>query len=164
MYEQGKTNLEELIAELRHKYLTILKQNYWEFFEEGQCTPESVILLVESADKCMDDESLPMKDWDYLKSYLLSDQFLQVLSGISQIPIIGGIFRSYLFSNFLLSYDAIVNFIEAHETTDKMLQAVIESKEFVSKILTESAQNVDESDTYMNSSLHELFPEISKAI
>jgi len=45
-----------------------------------------------------------------------------------------------------------------------MLQAVIESKEFVSKILTESAQNVDESDTYMNSSLHELFPEISKAI
>ena len=73
MYEQGKTNLEELIAELRHKYLTILKQNYWEFFEEGQCTPESVILLVESADKCRDDESLPMKDWDYLKSYLLSD-------------------------------------------------------------------------------------------
>ena len=86
------------------------------------------------------------------------------MSGISTIPIIGGIFRSYLFSNFLLSYDAIVNFIEAHETTDKMLQAVIESKEFVSKILTESQQNVDESDTYMNASLHELFPEISKAI
>jgi len=105
-----------------------------------------------------------MKDWDYLKSYLLSDSFLQLLSGISQIPVIGGIFRTYLFSNYLLSYDAIVNFIEAHETTDKMLQAVIENKEFVNKILTESHYNVDESDTYLNSSLHELFPEISKAI
>ena len=31
----GRVNIEELVTELRHKYLTILKSCYWEFFEEG---------------------------------------------------------------------------------------------------------------------------------
>lgn len=69
----GRTNIDELIVELRHKYLTILKSNYWEFFEEGQCMAESVIILIESADRCLDDESLEMSDWEFIKSYLHSD-------------------------------------------------------------------------------------------
>jgi len=35
LHRSGKTNTEELITELRHKYLTILKSIYWEFYEEG---------------------------------------------------------------------------------------------------------------------------------
>lgn len=31
----GRTSIDELTIELRHKYLTILKSIYWEFFEEG---------------------------------------------------------------------------------------------------------------------------------
>jgi hypothetical protein len=31
----GRVNIDELTTELRHKYLTILKSCYWEFFEEG---------------------------------------------------------------------------------------------------------------------------------
>lgn len=42
--------------ELRHKFLTILKSAYWEFFEEGQMMSESVILLIESVDRSMDHE------------------------------------------------------------------------------------------------------------
>ena len=37
-----------------------------------------------------------------------------------------------------LSYDVIVNFIEAHDKADTMLQAVIESKDFVGQIMGES--------------------------
>jgi len=33
----GNVDVEELITELRHKYITILKSLYWEHFEEGQC-------------------------------------------------------------------------------------------------------------------------------
>lgn len=66
IYQQGRTNVQELMSELRHKYLTILKSNYWEFFEEGQCMPDSVIVLIESADRCMDDESKPMTDWEFI--------------------------------------------------------------------------------------------------
>ena len=35
----GRTSIAELTIELRHKYLTILKSIYWEFFEEGQMDP-----------------------------------------------------------------------------------------------------------------------------
>lgn len=49
--------------ELRHKYLTILKSLYWEFFEEGQCSPESVVVLMEAADRAIDHENSPMEDW-----------------------------------------------------------------------------------------------------
>lgn len=66
IYQQGRTNVHELMSELRHKYLTILKSIYWEFFEEGQCSPDSVILLIESADRCMDDESKPFSDWEFI--------------------------------------------------------------------------------------------------
>lgn len=52
----GKVNIQELLAELRRKYLTILKSHYWEFLEDGQCTPASYLLLNESADSCLDVE------------------------------------------------------------------------------------------------------------
>lgn len=47
---------EELFTELRHKYITILKSLYWEYFEEGQCQAESVRVLIESADRALDHE------------------------------------------------------------------------------------------------------------
>ena len=50
----GRTSIEELIVELRQKYLGILKSIYWEFYEEGQCMPDTVIALIESADRCLD--------------------------------------------------------------------------------------------------------------
>mgnify|MGYP006893255507 CR=1 FL=1 len=34
-YSSGRVGVEELVTELRHKYVTILKSLYWEFFEEG---------------------------------------------------------------------------------------------------------------------------------
>jgi hypothetical protein len=39
----------ELIIETRHRFLTTLKGVYWHFFEEGQRSSETVILLLESA-------------------------------------------------------------------------------------------------------------------
>ena len=53
----GRVNIQDLLSELRRKYLTILKSHYWEFLEDGQCTPASYLLLNESADSCLDYES-----------------------------------------------------------------------------------------------------------
>jgi hypothetical protein len=123
----GRVSIEELITELRHKYLTILKSLYWEFFEEGQCSPEAVVILIESADRALDHENTPMKDWGFLKTYLVSDTFVNCLGFFSQIPFIGKMFRSHLFNHFSLSYDICVNFIESHEEASKMLIKVIEN-------------------------------------
>ena len=101
---------------------------------------ESVVVLIESADRAMDHEEHPMEDWTFIKSYIISDTFLKILSGLSQIPLLGRLFRTYLFDHFSLSYDIIVNFIEGHEEATKMIQKVIENQDFVSKILLESAK------------------------
>ena len=46
--------------ELRHKYLTILKSLYYEFYEKGQCGPETLVVLMEAADRAIDHEHLEM--------------------------------------------------------------------------------------------------------
>jgi len=38
-------NFDELVIEARHRMLITLKGLYWEKFELGQCSPESVLLL-----------------------------------------------------------------------------------------------------------------------
>lgn len=164
IYQQGRTNVQELMSELRHKYLTILKSIYWEFFEEGQCSPDSVIILIESADRCMDDESQPFADWVFIQTYLISNSTLRILGGVSQVPMIGNLFRQFLFDHMSLSYDVIVNFIEAHDKADNMLQAVIESKDFVGQIMGESHIQVKESEEYMEKHIVQMFPEIVTAI
>jgi hypothetical protein len=63
---KGKVTETELLTELRHKYLTILKSMYWEFFEEGQCGNEAVVVLMESADRALDHEEADMKDWEFI--------------------------------------------------------------------------------------------------
>ena len=99
---------------------------------------ESVIVLMEAVDRAMDNEDTPMQDWSFVLSYIISDNYLKFLSTLSQAPLIGKIFRSYLFDHFSLSYDIIVNFIEGHDQATKMIQQVIQNKNFVNKILLES--------------------------
>lgn len=74
----------ELNSELRNKFYSILKSHYWEAFEEGKCMPDSIIILLESADRSMDDDTVEMCDWDeYLKSYLLSSSTLHLYIKLS---------------------------------------------------------------------------------
>ena len=117
----GRTSIEELTVELRHKYLTILKSIYWEFFEEGQMDPQTVIVLIESADRALDHEELPMKDWEYINSYIVSDSWIATLNDLTHIPLLGRLFNQYLFEHFSLSYDILVNYIEAHEEASHMI-------------------------------------------
>jgi len=126
------------MTELRHKYLQILKSNYWGVFEEGQCSPEAILILIDSVDECMDDETLHMADWDFIENYLISDNFVKCMSWFTSVPVIGKFFYHYVFEHFSLSYDVIVNFIGAHEAAENMLKSVIESKKFVDFIILES--------------------------
>lgn len=61
-----KVELNDLITELRHKYITILKSIYWEHFEDGQMQPGSVTTLIESADRALDHEEEPLEDWGFI--------------------------------------------------------------------------------------------------
>lgn len=75
----GTVQYDDLIFELRHKFVTILKSLYWEFFEEGQCVPNTVSILRESADRGLDDASKELNDWEFINSYVINDSYLDFL-------------------------------------------------------------------------------------
>ena len=57
----------ELITELRHKFIFILKSLYWQTFQDSNCYGASVIALNESADVALDLQDQPLDDWNYLR-------------------------------------------------------------------------------------------------
>jgi hypothetical protein len=106
--------------------------------------PETVIALIESADRCLDvadDHNAKMRDWEFIQSYLVSPTSLKYLSSFSNIPFIGRLFRQYFFEHQSLTYDILVNFIDAHEEASHMIQVVIENKEFTEQICKEAQGN-----------------------
>ena len=125
---------------------------------------DSVIVLMEQADRAMDHEETPMEDWNFILSYIMSEYFVKIITVLSQLPCVGSLFKAYLFEHFTLSYDIMVNFIEGHDQATKMILMVIENKDFVGKILLESQKNVLGAETYMHRHIEDTFPEICKAI
>lgn len=159
-----KISESDLTTELRHKYLTILKSLYWEYYEEGQCSPDAVVVLMEAADRALDHESTPMQDWDFILSYFISERILRCSGSLAKIPLIGYIFSQYLFTQFSFIYDVGTNFVEAHEEASNMLVNMINEKDFVTKIKSESVPNTQKAENYLNKYIEDMFPEITKAI
>jgi hypothetical protein len=91
-----------------------------------------------------------MKDWEFIQSYIVSPKSLNILSSLSNIPLFGRLFRQYFFEHQSLIYDMLVNFVDAHEEATRMIQVVIENKEFTDKILKEAKLNSSLADEYMH--------------
>lgn len=104
--------------------------------------PSSLTVLKDSVDRCMDDESVEIRDWDlYLKTYLLSSRMLNLYIKLSQIPCLGKYFQMLIYRDLAMTYDVIVNFKEAHEAADSLVQDLIK-KSHSREILEESKRQV----------------------
>lgn len=82
---------------------------------------ESVTLLIESADRCMDNEDEEMNDWEHIQGYIISDWYIKLLNWLAKMPCIGRIAEAQLYYHFSLSYDIIVSFNDAHDETKRMI-------------------------------------------
>jgi len=80
------------------------------------------------------------------------------------VPILGNYFRRQLFQQFSFQYDAVVNYLEAHELTQCLIKDQLSSYEQVAPIIQESEEQVLEAEKYLNEQIEDLFPEISKSI
>ena len=83
----------ELVTELRLKYLSICKSIYWSYWEEGQCMPESVVVLLGSADEASDDAKDAMVDWPHAKYWCVKPDEIKIMNRLGKLPCIGGLFR-----------------------------------------------------------------------
>ena len=128
----NEIDIDDLTTELRHKYITILKSLYWEYFEGGQCTAPSVRVLIESADRALDHEDKPLADWEFISTYIDSDGwYLGALKSLSSAPIAGSLFRRLLLRHFTQAVDVTVTFVDCHEEAVAIMSDVIENREFV---------------------------------
>ena len=109
------------MTELRHKYITIVKSLYWDFFAEGMCSPETIVVLSSSCDHAFDDEKFPMNDWEHCDGYNFKGFEKRVINYLSSLPCIGKIAKAEMFDSLAFSYDMAVNFVEAHEQASKMI-------------------------------------------
>ena len=97
--------------------------------------PNSLVVLIESADRALDDEQEPMNDWEFVNNYNVKTWQIKTLNRLAQLPCIGRTFKLFMYEALCYSYDISVNFIEAHETATKMIQGIIYSEEFVNVII-----------------------------
>ena len=54
--------------------------HYSDNYSQGQCQPSSITVLTESADRALDNEKNPLNDWDFIRSYIVSDSYLAFLA------------------------------------------------------------------------------------
>ena len=69
-----------------------------------------------------------------------------------------------MFESFATGYDCAVNFIEAHEQANKMINGVVENEGLCEIVLKEARENIEMAQKYIAIEIEEVFPEISKSI
>ena len=71
--------------------------------------------MTESVDRALDHDELPIKDFEFIISYIMSDAVAKVLRSVKNVPLFGKFSKQKLFQQFSFIYDVICNFLEAHE-------------------------------------------------
>ena len=87
---------------------------------------DSVAVLIESADRCMDREDAELCDWDHISTYLSSSWYLDCLAKAMQVSYIRNFAYSHLYEHLTMSYDILICYHEAHEETKRLMQNVLD--------------------------------------
>ena len=130
--------------------------------------PQTVLRLIESADRALDHDSTPMKDWDFIQSYIKGELFLKFLSCFGKVPCLGPYLYRTLYHDLSLTYDMIVNFVEAHHRAYKQMYSYVQedvvSQRLLEEINVESEKQIHLAIKYRSKFLDAPFPEIVKSI
>ncbi len=99
------------LAELRRRVLEKEKANYWQQFNEGIISSETVIKLTENISEMLDrNGEVPLDERFDLENMLHNSKFL---SRLQRITWLFAIYRQLNYSKLVLSYDFGMGFVEA---------------------------------------------------
>lgn len=122
-------------------------------------------VLIESADRALDQEAEPLADWEFINSYIVSDGwYLRAIQALAGVPLLGALCRRLLFNYFAAAYDIIVTFVDCHEEASAMISNVIENQRFVDRIVAESKAQRELAEAYQHRDIDYLFPELAAQI
>lgn len=151
-----------LAIEMRRRYLATLKGIYWSQVEEGLCHSNTSLILIDSCNMCLDQESEPMKDWIIVRNLSYKDDLIRLYIKLSTWPLIGRIFRKMLYKAIILAYDAANNFIKCHEETEKLIDEmeIDIDKDIFEEVMNEAHAQVKECEEFMTTYIIDCYPEV----
>lgn len=155
---------DELYIEAKHRYLTSLKGIYWDFFEQGQCDSATVLLLIESAARAIDHEDDEIKDFTFIETYFHRGWFDKLYVKLQRTWLFKYFVKNWLYHRLGFEYDAIVNYIEAHEECLDHIEQIIYNEEIIERLRTEIRKELVKAENKLYKQIEQNFPEVTKAI
>jgi hypothetical protein len=152
------------MVELRLKYLAILKSIYWSKFEKGEMNSEAIIVLLESADKEIDNKDTPISDWEDIEQLIGDSRISWFQLSLSELPLIGNYMKRKQFEIISTSYEIVVNFYESHVQAQSLISKVIKDRKYVEEVIEEGRINMRKAEKYNYHNIESIFPEICKSI
>lgn len=151
-----------LTVETRRRFYTTLKGIYWHEFESGQCLGYTSLILIDSCNRALDNESQTMSDWDSLEKDLYNQREMRFYNKLSKIPLLGRFFKKHLYSKIITTYDAASTFIKAHEETEELMdQMEIDVDEVIfHEVMKEAHLQIEKCKDFVRDHITDSYPEV----
>lgn len=149
-------------TEVRRRYLCTLKDTYWKMYKQGYSYGYSVLILIRSCSYCLDNETQPMDDWKAIKEKIIQRYKYKLYKKLSKSKVIGRLFKKKLYYKIMLMYDAAVNFIQAHQETERMLYKLRVGLDIqvLEQVISEGHDQIDKCVKFLNKHILDIYPEI----
>jgi len=153
---------EDIVLETRRRYYTTLKGVYWHQFEHGLCFGDSAVLLIESANRCLDNEHEAMRDWEIVYSIIYPQRLMRLLHVASRVPVLGRYFRRLEYSYITQAYDVCRNFVSAHKKAERLLDdlEIDIKKDIFEKVMKEPHIQMDLAQMFLSENITDIYPEV----
>ncbi|MBN1604517.1 MAG: sodium:proton antiporter [Chitinispirillaceae bacterium] len=152
------------LAELRRRVLEKEKASYWEQFNKGLISSETVIKLSESISEMLDrNGNMPLDERNDLENMLRNSGFLNKLQSIKWLFVI---YRKINYNKLVLSYDYGMGFVAAQNSNLELIEgfkrsgALSSGDEIINEQLhDEISQNIIHGQTFLRN-FKKFYPEI----
>lgn len=152
------------LAELRRRILEREKASYWEQFNKGVVTSDSVIKLTETISEMLDKEgNLPLDERSDLEDLLRNSKMLSTLQRISWLF---AIYRHLNRNKLMMSYDFGMAFVEAQgaslmlvDSFGKTIQQTPTVEQNIELLRDEISHNLIHGQTFVRN-FRKFYPEI----
>ncbi|CAG9311411.1 unnamed protein product [Blepharisma stoltei] len=152
----------ELANETRRRFYTTLKGIYWHEFESGQCSGVASLVLIESCNRALDNESQKMADWELLQKELYSKRLMNIYNYLASFPVIGQFFKNLLYDRVILAYDAASTFISAHTEAEELMDTMeIDIDELIFRdVMEEAHDQIELCKEFVRDNITDSYPEV----
>lgn len=153
---------EDIILETRRRYYTTLKGLYWSIFEEHCCFGDSAVLLIQSANRCLDNIREEMRDWEIVTSIIYPQRLMRFLHIASRLPLLGSYFRRLEYSYITQAYDVCRTFINAHKDAEKLLDdlEIDIKKDIFERVMKEPHGQMELAQLFLSEYITDIYPEV----